>query len=103
MKIAIIPGQFLVSPHAFILDQIFVLVDNGYDIEILSFSSIKREFITQDVVGYDLLSKTHFLIPPANKFIRIKSAIRTIACNFLSNRNEILKSLNYDVFMPDSG
>jgi len=95
MKIAIIPGQYLASPHAFVLDQIIGIIENGCNVDIIAQAPIKKEFLTKEAAAYSLLSKTHFIIPPSNKLKRIKSATQLIASNFLYRENRIFKSLNF--------
>ena len=96
MKIAFIVSQFPSLSQTFVLNQVTGLIDRGHDVEIFARSPGHYAKVHQDVVKYNLLKHTHYLIAaPVNRFSRVIKGIVLILKYFPKNPAAILSSLNF--------
>jgi len=94
MKIAFIVGIFPKLSETFILNQITGLIDLGHDIEIFSIMKPEKEKVHPEVKEYDLLRKTHYLLPPSNKIKRFVKTTGLICTHIWKHPWIIIKALN---------
>jgi glycosyltransferase involved in cell wall biosynthesis len=62
MKITYIVGVFPKLSETFVLSQIAALIERGHEVDIISLTRSGEEKVHDEVVKYDLIAKTHFII-----------------------------------------
>ncbi|PIN91697.1 colanic acid biosynthesis glycosyltransferase WcaL [Candidatus Pacearchaeota archaeon CG10_big_fil_rev_8_21_14_0_10_31_9] len=95
MKIVFLVGEFPKMTETFILNQITGLIDEGYDLKIVSLNKSKDTEIAEEVKKYNLLEKTEYINVPRDKKTRLKKAINLVLRNLALHPVKTLKSINF--------
>ena len=99
MKIAFLVTHFPRLSETFILNQITGLIDQGHEIDIYAEESGGEPKIHEDIIKYDLLSRTFYYGEaarnmPVKRIARIKKSLSLLKIHFFSNKMIIMNSLN---------
>ena len=93
VKIAVVPGQFLVSPHAFITNQIAWLCKLDHEVDILVSALPKKEFLGD--IEQRILKKVFTITPPRDWRKRFLAGGKIIRELVRSDLKSLIDSLNF--------
>ena len=74
-RIAFVVGTFPAISETFIINQVADLLDRGFHVEIFTFQTGARQFISSRHTAYRMSERTHGLQPPASRWVRRLAAI----------------------------
>lgn len=94
MKIAFVVNTFPSVSETFIENQITGLLDRGHDVQVFAHAPGRAGVHYAAVERYGLMSRTHYLLAPQNKFVRIRSAWPLIANGLRRQPAALLRLLN---------
>jgi len=94
MKIAVFVSIFPKLSETFVISHIVNLIESGYDVNILAEHDPQEDKVHDDVIKYDLLSRTHYMDMPSNCFMRVVKAGKLFITHFYKNPCAVINSLN---------
>jgi len=85
-------------PESFILRQIVGLLDEGHDVEIFAELNPQEDKVHDDVLKYNLLSKTRYISAvPHNKILRRLKTLFLIVLNFFKGPVKLTRALKVNI------
>ena len=97
MKVAIIVDKFPTLSETWVINHIVLLIENGYDVTILTFQQGDTSVIHSDITKYNLLSKTkNFEYIESGFWVRMKFVVKLLVKNFRTiNISSLFNSFNF--------
>tara|TARA_Y100000034_G_scaffold122391_1_gene167783 strand:+ start:4044 stop:4493 length:450 start_codon:yes stop_codon:yes gene_type:complete len=95
LKIMYLTGIFPKVSEAFIVNQITGLIDEGFDVDILSLRTPVENITHPDVEKYDLIKRTKYIKIPRNKLLKVMLAFFLFLGNVFKYPGEIKECFNF--------